>query len=306
MKAYADKLFVESGESNSSGGWAGGPIPARLLWQGFNPAGFNKGIFVLLRGYIDESYGKAQNVFTFSCLMARGEDWDDIEQRWKREIDVKNKVLATVARPPISRYHASDCSGCRGEFSGWSRDERDDFVKKLFESFKLLPSHTVAIEMQLDELCEVFPEWASDRLKAAYHVLTQFVMNYIAKDLRNNAPGGYAKVTLFHDRTGSDGKYDSTILNAFNQMLSDGYGFDGKEYFTSITSFAWKDCTALQPADLVAYECFKQAEARLESRKERKSFTKLLNMSAFGIHSMTFTKEQMIEWRKRLTATTLG
>ena len=68
---------------------------------------------MLMKGYMDESYGSAQNVFSFSCLMARGKDWDDMERRWKRHIAAKNKELLAQGRRPISRYHASDCSGRR-------------------------------------------------------------------------------------------------------------------------------------------------------------------------------------------------
>ena len=248
---------------------------------------------------MDESYDNGQNVFAFSCLMARGKDWDDMERRWKLHIAAKNKSLIRQARKPISRYHASDCSGRRNEFEGWDRDERDAFVLKLFGAMKLFPSHTVAIEMQLDDLCEVFPEWSGDRLKAAYHLLTRFVMHHIATDIQRMAPGKYAKVTLFHDRTGGNGKYDPTIRQAFNLMM-ESKGFEGKNYFTTIEPLPWTDSIALQPADLVAFECFKQAEAQLKARKTRRSFTALLDMASFGIHSMGFRKDQMIDYRKKL------
>lgn len=65
-------------------------------------------MFVILRGYMDESYGKEQNVFSFSCLMARGKDWDEMERRWKLHIRAKNRFLEKYGRETISRYHASD------------------------------------------------------------------------------------------------------------------------------------------------------------------------------------------------------
>ncbi len=261
---------------------------------------------MLLHGYMDESYGKDQNIFSFSCLLARRKDWDDLERRWKRHIDAKNKQLSNEGRPVISRYHASDCSGCRGEFKGWDRDERDAFVLRLFEAFKLFPSHTVAIEMQLNDLCEVFPEWANDRLKAGYHVFTQFIMLQIVEDVRRNSvKNASTKVKLFHDRTGGNGKgngkYDPTILQAFNQLVNN-QGFDGSDYFTTIAPLRWEHSIALQPADLVAFECFKMAEAKLEVRNARKSFTALYDMETFGIHAMGFRKEHMVEWRGKLEA----
>jgi len=276
-------------------------IPCRELWEGFNPKGFEEGLFVLLRGYIDESYGADQNIFALSCILARGKDWYEMERRWKLQINAKNRFLEKRGRKTISRYHASDCSGRRHEFKGWTHDERDEFVLSLFHLFKAFPCHTVAIEMQLTDLCEVFPEWAGDRLRAGYHVFTQFVMHHIAEDIRRMDSGGRSKVTLFHDRTGGNGEYDPTILRAFNLML--GFkNFDGQDYFTTITPLTWRDSVALQPADLVAFECFKQAEAQLAARAARKSFTALLDMEAFGIHLMGFRKDAMVDWRKKIEA----
>src|SRR5664279_3845797 len=39
-------------------------------------------MFVVLRGYMDESCGKDQKLFAFSCLMATGKDWSDMERSW--------------------------------------------------------------------------------------------------------------------------------------------------------------------------------------------------------------------------------
>jgi hypothetical protein len=73
--------------------------------------------------------------------------------------------------------------------------------------------------------------------------------------------------------------------------------FRYKDYFTSITSVAWQDCLALQPADLVAFECFKEAEGRLESRNRRRSLDGLLNMETFGIRVKMFTKDVLMRMR---------
>jgi len=76
--------------------------------------------------------------------------------------------------------------------------------------------------------------------------------------------------------------------------------FVGKEYFTTIAPLTWKQSIALQPADLVAFECFKQAEAQLEARRSRRSFTALYDMESFGIHFMGFRKPQMADYRREL------
>jgi TRAP-type mannitol/chloroaromatic compound transport system substrate-binding protein len=51
---------------------------------------------------------------------------------------------------------------------------------------------------------------------------------------------------------------------------------------------------------LVAFESFKEAEAKLEARKQRKSFQALIEMDAFGIHVKSFNKEILQELRARM------
>ena len=84
---------------------------------------------------------------------------------------------------------------------------------------------------------------------------------------------GKSRITLFHDRT----DYDGTILEAFNKIVKDP-NFPYRNNFTTIAPLAARDCIALQPADLVAYEVLKRAIG-----KRRKSFDALLNLESFGI-----------------------
>ena len=201
--------------------WPGHPavvrdsqVPLCDLWQGFSPHRLDESWFVIFRGYMDESYGEDKNVFAWSCLIATGSHWFKVERQWKLHLRAKNKELKQAGRPLISRYHASDCSGRHGEFKGWTRDERDAFVLGLFGILKRIPFHTIAFNTQLDELCEVFPEWANDRLDAAYGLLTTFNLYLIGQEFEVFAQHGRPpKITLFHDRTASDGKYDPTLLS---------------------------------------------------------------------------------------------
>jgi hypothetical protein len=261
---------------------------------------------VVLRGYMDESYDNSQRLFTYSCLTATGKDWREMERVWKLHLNAKNRELKRSGRQTISRYHASDCSGRRNEFEGWTHDERDAFVIGLFGIFKRIPVHAVAIDIDLDELYEVFPEWASsDRLGHAYWVLTKFVMNTIGDDFDTFADGnvtpGKHKITLFHDRTGGNGRYDPVILRSFNGQVADP-NYEHTHYFTTIAPLGWEDCVALQPADLVAFEMFKEAELRLKNLKPRKAFSALLDNRSFGIHKKSFTKAAIEHMREQILA----
>lgn len=76
--------------------------------------------------------------------------------------------------------------------------------------------------------------------------------------------------------------------------------FPYKDCFSTIEPLGWQDCIALQPADLLAFECFKEAEARLAGRDSRRSFKALLDTYPFGIHSKTFQKCALVEYRKKI------
>ena len=146
----------------------------------------------------------------------------------------------------------------------------------------------------------MFPEWANDRLDAAYGLLTIFNLYLIGQEFKIFSEHGWSpKITLFHDRTGGDGKYDPTILRSFNLQMNKP-DFPYRDYFTTIAPMQWEQCIALQPADLVAFECFKQAEAKLAARKSRRSFEALLNMRKFGIYSKTFPKSGLLKLREKM------
>jgi hypothetical protein len=270
-------------------------------WEGFNPLGVNRGTFVLFHGYIDESYGPAQNVFALSCLIAKRSDWFEFQRKWKLHLAAKNRALAKAGRTAISRYHATDCSGRRKEYKGWSHDERDEFVCGLFQIFRQISTFTVVYDVRIDDVCSVFPEYATDRLRATYFWLTTFMLIQIGKDFvkmsNNRVP---LRFTLFHDRTAGNGKdvgkYDPTILEAFNRLKNDKT-FSNREKFTTIAPLSWEGCIALQPADLVAFECYKQAEFRLKQEGSRKAFNALMDMETFGIHSKTVTVEALEKLR---------
>jgi hypothetical protein len=244
---------------------------------------------------MDESYDNDANVFALSCLISTGKDWLELERQWKLHLSAVNKKLKKEGRSLISRYHASKCSGCKGEFKGWTKDERDAFVLGLFGIFKRVEMHTVALSVELNDICEVFPEWSDDRIKTAYFWLTRFLMCIIADDFRKMPTSKQRAVTMFHDRTAFDGKYDATILNAFNAQLS---RWSASSYFTTIAPLRWEHCLPLQPADLVAFEVFKEAQARKESRDHRKSFKALLSLPTFGIHVKSLNKAVILEFRK--------
>lgn len=240
---------------------------------------------MVFKGYIDESYDGQQKLFALSCMVSYGKHLSEMERKWRHVLRSKNRQLQKQGRPLISRYHATDCNARQGEFRGWSNEERDEFVLNLFGIFKQTHTHTVGIDVDLEDLCEVFPEFANDRLELAYRLMLDFVMLTVVEDFYKLNPAREDwRVALFHDRT-ANGKYDPSLHRQFDVTK---HSASLGRFFTSITSMTWEECVLLQPADLVAFEVFREARRNSNGQRSRKSFDALIDMESFGIHTRSF------------------
>lgn len=257
---------------------------------------------MILRGYIDESYNS--RFFTLSCLLARPQDWMWIQSAWKKVLRQKNEELRRAGRKQISRYHAADCSSCKREFGDWQVEEQIAFVKRLLSIFNRYMTSVVAYTIPIEDFKAVFHEHKDDPFPVMYRMLTNFLMNQTVHEIRTQAGSDNVKnvsIALIHDRS----SYDQSFLAAFNHCKND-VTFDGREIFKSITAMGWEECIPLQAADMLAYETFKDAENRVIGRTRRKSLVSILEGSAFGGRSKSFTRSTLQLLRETIEADAAG
>jgi hypothetical protein len=138
-----------------------------------------------------------------------------------------------------------------------------------------------------------FPEAKENPYSLAYALLLIRIMNYISEKVLPKFPKD--RLDLIHER----GDYDSVLLAAFNEVTDNGT-MKHRERFVSIASIGWEDCIPLQPADLIAYENFKLAKAKLEGKKKRISFEKILDLDSIGGRGATLPRDALKEIRKAL------
>lgn len=268
-------------------------VRVQELWDGFNPAGFGSGIFMLFRGYIDESYsGEATpRMFGLTCTFTYGSEWSWIEMAWQNCLDEKNASLKQQGRKAISRYHSTDINGFRGEFQDWDGVERQAFCEKLV---KVFARHEIGFEgyvVDVRDLVEFWPEIKDDPLEMAYDVLQTFLMLEIGAGFHLELPD--SKVTLFHERCPHDGVF----LQSFNRMMEDPT-FAYRQHFTTIAPMGWEDCIPLQPADLMAYENFKEGLRQLPDEKprdRRKILTEIISLKSVGAHLKHIDRPTMVK-----------
>jgi hypothetical protein len=267
-----------------------------------------RNIFVILRGYFDESYrlNSDPKVFTLSCPMSSPTGWLEIERGWKLCLNAKNRELKTYGRKELSRYHAADCSSLTNEFKGWSVPEQIEFCKQLFATLNRGRAWVNVISYSLpinDFIQELSIE--GDPLRYCYREMVKFVMLEIAAQHRDaqKKHGSLKEISfvLFHERCG----YDEEYLGAFNKMLADET-FAGRYLFRTIAPLGWEDCIPLQPADMMAYEAFKEAERKFTGRKRRKSLEILLDSKGIGGRAKQFDVENLKEWRDILERSVKG
>jgi len=248
---------------------------------------FEDETFVILSGFIDESYdGKAiPEVFTLSCILASGSEWPWIEWAWQKVLEEKNAALISVGRKPLSRYHAVDCHERERDFKGWSREERDEFVFKLFVVFRRHHTSHIAMSISVRDLLEIWGEDVQNPMSLAHDLLLGFIMNEIGISFEEE--NFHRKVALFYERS----DYGLDLQNTFNRLMGADDSFRFKDVFTTIDSMGWEDCIPLQLADLVAYEAFGNAKRMRAEKPMSKSLEALLSMDSVGAKSKGVSRE---------------
>jgi hypothetical protein len=262
------------------------------LFASLNPRG-PEGEFVLFSGHIDESYNN--RVFSLSCLVARGGEWIWITWEWEDVIEKWNRRLKGQGRQELTRYHAAHCSSLKREFKGWSIDEQKELTTDLVRALRSHDLYTLAFAIDMEQFHKVFPkaqeEAELDVTGFIYGMMTKFLVFTLGEQICANNPD--ATITLVHDRC----PYDGVIADAFRQAIEDP-NFEYKEAFVTIAPMSWRNCTPLQPTDLIAYENFKEALRIVLPRKRRHSLQLLIDLKGFGGSVKFLDRKALVKLKK--------
>lgn len=271
-------------------------IPVRELFGPFRGIGR---AFCMLIAYLDESYDKRSS-FAVGGFLAFESQWRDIEKAWRQRIDYENRQSAKKGFPPISRYHAADCSSLRGEFSeskGWSKERQIMFVKKLLEILGRQRLVGMVFGGKVSEFQQYFPgiPWR----RSLYYQSAILCLIHIADYMANYLPED--KCTVFYERGGFNGAAEEA-LNTFKS----GEPHRLSKYIVTMAPMDWQNCIPLQTADLMAYEGMRLM-ARPNSGKAdvRRSFHALLGNGVrplIGHFNDGFFKKRLEEYQQLVAA----
>lgn len=86
------------------------------------------GWLTMLNAYFDDSGTHDQSsIVLLAGVFGTEAEMTSLERMWQKHLDRPLDGL----KPPLTRFHMTDCQGSRGEFEGWSRTETDYFCHQL-------------------------------------------------------------------------------------------------------------------------------------------------------------------------------
>ena len=227
-----------------------------------------------LWGFIDES-GKEGEIFSLTCVVAAQSTWLSLEAEWKEVFSETNTLLSNAKRPLLTRYHANSCSNLRGEFTGWTSEEQQAFVLRLFRSFEKHRMEVVGATLDLRDLARAIPASHVNPKGFAY----AFLLKHLMADLGDRvlAKNPDSLIGLTYEQCDHNAALKESFAHAQKDLT-----FSYRRRFTSILEGSWKTAFPLQAADLLAYENYKESARLLIDRKRRRSLGYLLEKGQLG------------------------
>jgi hypothetical protein len=239
----------------------------------------------------------------------RGENWQFLSIDWDECIKKKNRELKKQGRKLIRRFRAADINNFAEDFKGWDPDERKEFSRELLHILGR-PEHRMygfSYSILLKQLVEVIPETRPDPKGFANHLLLKLLMCDIGEGITEENEGDLSgiKVALIHDRCA----YNGVLQKAFDVMRTDKT-FTERSIFVTLAPMGWEDCVPLQPADLLAYEAYKEVLRQCsENEKDRARpmripLSSLLNSDSFRGTAKKLDRDEITKLKSLMDATT--
>jgi len=240
----------------------------------------------MLTAYMDESYN--QNTLCVAGWLCEEGLWRRLETQWDKRIQYENRQSLKAGLIAMSRFHASKLDNFQGDFKGWGKARKVQFQKKLIDILGRFHPVAIACGVNLGEMISSSPEAERGILKknkwelAAYRLCMMSCFKSILEVMELHYP--QEQVAVIHDH----GKFNGAAQRAFSAVKRSTKCANRSALLT-VAPMEWENCTALQPADLLAYEGLKLVERRLTSVADfRKSLQRIIgNKCLVRVHRIS-------------------
>lgn len=214
----------------------------------------------ILTVYCDESGTDAKNrVACVAGYIGQVSEWRKFEKEWS--------PILKKSPYRVKMMHRSDLETWHGEFTkerGWNPSRRAAFLAELHPIIKSRTKVALGSAVIKEDWEEVMPDWLRRFFGGVYgwcaHECVVASRVWCERPIRT-----YKHPINWVFEKGADGQ--SQVVQMFNELDRDP--ILRKEFRIGTVSFACKDVVALQAADVLAYEIFKQVENQIVDRGEK-------------------------------------
>lgn len=241
----------------------------------------------MLTFHADESYD--EKTFCIGGWLHSVDWWKVIEGKLGDRIAYENRRSAKTGLPPISRFHASDCSTRGKEFKGWPHNRSAQLYKKIVGIVCNAEPYGFAWSCSFSDIQKHFPTYTPKIQQRVLYLLCMLkCLNEVCRVGTEEYP--QERIAAIHDWG-----FNGVAQIAFGSALRNS---NAQGRLVAMTPMHWQDCAALQSADLMAYEGAKIGfRARNNNPEIRKSFRRVLG-SKVGL-SVGYLDETVFEQAKQ-------
>ncbi len=218
-----------------------------------------KGCLAMLGAYVDDSGSVDGHTYVLAAFFTTPGEWKSLMREW----------MGMVCRYGVTAFHATDCANGADEFEGWSKARK----KRMFTNLvNILTRRSNVRGCSAGILCKdyeavVYPE-AHALFGGPQLLVFQLLLLEICKlagervaFIMDKPPKGWGKVDEIFDRT----KSEATLT--------------WRHYLHSLTPGNIHTFPAIQTADLLAYETYRQLSQKsgmVKKRRMRRSLWRLI------------------------------
>jgi hypothetical protein len=167
--------------------------------------------------------------------ISRPKIWRDWTKAWN------------IAKRPIKIVHAADCANLRGEFAGWDKDHRDDWVANLLPVIRNHELAGIVIGIQLQDFAAALKDYPELLMMfgTPYTACFQWAISIIVDYARDHGKG--ERMVFIHEVN----DYRGECIKAFEYVKDK---LNPRQIPMTLTFAAKEDYPPLQAADVLAYE----------------------------------------------------
>jgi len=214
----------------------------------------------MLTAYFDDSgtHDEAE-IMVMAGFIGTDEQWSAFDASWKAKLDAP-----LPDKPPLRRFRMADCEARSGEFSGYSKAEKDAVIHDFREIIidNKLPGYVIAVERRAWDRLVVGPHAVlyGDCEQHCVRRCVSFALDYVRKHESERL-----LTIVIDDSTARRVARQQAVTDPFQEFYYDHPDFPDYPKIAAVSFSSSTLTRPLQAADMLAWEDYQQGLAVFRS-----------------------------------------